>query len=88
MPIDKCNDIGNRTRDLPACSIVPQSTTECPVFLCMDFFFGALTVLAGKELVLVGNETDHDPCRTGVLTSLVMLRVFTAYFYTQTSSAI
>jgi hypothetical protein len=26
-PIEKSNDIGNRTRDLPACSIVPQPTT-------------------------------------------------------------
>jgi hypothetical protein len=28
MPIEKSNDlIGNRTRDLPACSILPQPTT-------------------------------------------------------------
>jgi hypothetical protein len=27
MSIEKVSDIGDRTRDLPACSIVPQPTT-------------------------------------------------------------
>jgi hypothetical protein len=34
-PIEKCNDlIGNRTRDLPPCSLVPQPTT----LLCAVYF--------------------------------------------------
>jgi hypothetical protein len=43
--IEKCNDIGNGTRDLLACSIVPQQTTpprapyvyhsECILHLCI-----------------------------------------------------
>ena len=28
MSMENCNDIGNRTRDLPACSAVPQSTAS------------------------------------------------------------
>jgi hypothetical protein len=43
-PIEKSNDlIGNRTRDLPACSIVPQRTTlpRVPFHGIVDEIFSA-----------------------------------------------
>jgi hypothetical protein len=36
--IEKFSDLGNRTRELPVCSIVPQSTTLFPVAICIRIY--------------------------------------------------
>jgi hypothetical protein len=50
--IEKSNDIGNRTHDLPACGIVPQPATLCciPCFGHMISEFSFVVVIEFPHL--------------------------------------
>jgi hypothetical protein len=56
MSLDKCNDVGNRTRDFLACSIVPQPTTvPCMGFAMTSLKAGCVNCIVTPNIKYIGH---------------------------------